>query len=175
MKNRLTAFVIALLAVTILTTNLIYAATLTLTKIGSLDTTGKTYSEWWYSGVRPLLEGKVEASKTVTIKVDDKVETTKADIEGNWTYRLLYDQGDYNVTITSDSESINFKLYLGQGLPGITTETTQSTGPAVPTTGIEQTVALSLGAGFSLLALYFYFYESNRKHKAFEKNIVSEK
>lgn len=152
----------------LLTFNLssVFAAGLTLTHIGSLETSGNTYSEWWYTGTEPVLKGTAEASSTVTILVNGEEYTTTADESGNWTfYSESLTEGDHEITLSSGEETYSFTLHLGQAVPSdlgsTTTETTASTGTAVPETGIGQLFALV--GGVSAIALGWYFYTSRRK------------
>ncbi|MBD3366341.1 hypothetical protein GF360_03315 [candidate division WWE3 bacterium] len=140
------------------------AADLSLTKIGALDTSGKSYTEWWYTGTKPVLEGVAEASSEVVVSVDGESSTVTADGSGVWTfYSESLTEGDYEISISSGDETYAFTLHLGQGVPsdlGSTSETTSTTGSAVPETGVGQLLALV--GGVSALVLGWYLY-SERK------------
>lgn len=174
MKYRLTASLLSLLVAVFFMGGLALADSLTLTKIGSLSTAGKTYPEWWYTGTNPTFYGTADNADTVTLKIGDKSYDTTANIEGKWDIPVAAAAGDYSVFLTSGDAHYNFTLHLGKDFTGTTNQTSSSTS-SVPTTGVEQTTALTLGVGVSLLALYLYFFDASKKHKVFEKKIVSDK
>jgi LPXTG-motif cell wall-anchored protein len=175
MKSRLTATLLSLLVAITFTTGFALADTLTLTKIGSFDLGGKKYPEWWYSGTNPTFYGKADNSVNVELTFKDKKYETQSDIYGDWYIPTAMDKGDYNIEITSGDASYNFTLHVGQDYSATTTATQASSSTtSVPSTGAEQTTALTLGLGVSLLALYLYFFDANKKHKIFEKKIVSD-
>ncbi len=87
-----------------------YSATLQLTKIGALDTEGKMYTEWWYTGVNPTFAGKATASSTVTIDVGETDYSATANSSGDWSVGTQLSSGDYSVVITQGSESYSFTL-----------------------------------------------------------------
>lgn len=150
----------------------VFSATLSLTKIGALNTDGKTYSEWWYTGSNPMLMGTATASSEVSIKINDDTYTTTADGSGNWSYTPTAGAGDYSVVISQGEESYSFTLHLGQNFPGAleSTETTST----VPDTGFNQVVAATFGVGIALLATYFYIWGDSDKRVKFEKRYIKE-
>lgn len=183
MKSKLNVSLFVFLSVfTLLFTVKTLAATLSLTKIGAMDTGGKNYSEWWYTVENPSLSGTATKDTDVTIKVDDKSGTAKADGSGNWTYSTATALGDHTVSISSGSEKYDFKLHITKELPSNLGGTSQSTasgagngtgnGNAVPSTGLDQAVALGLGLGLTLLATYMYISGDNSDKVAIEKKIV---
>jgi hypothetical protein len=147
------------------------AATFAVTKIGSLDLGGKTYSEWWYTAINPTLYGTAPEGSTITVNADGIQYNTEAASDGSWSVPLSLASGDHSMTVTDGTNSYSFTLHLGQDVPTSTDESTTST--TVPQTGMNQTAALFLGIGVSLLALYFYFFESTKKRRIFERDIVS--
>jgi hypothetical protein len=176
MKSKLTLACLMLLSLIIAMPVKAFSADFELTQIGNMDLGGQKYSEWWYTGLNPTLRGTAKDSAEVTVKVDDQEFKTDASIQGDWSQPLTLGKGDYNITVSEGDNNYSFKLHLGQSMPaaGTTTETTAS-GSTVPDTGLNQTTALLLGSGVSLLALYFYFFESNKKRNVFEKSIVADK
>ena len=140
------------------------AASLSLNAIGNLNTEGKTYSEWWYTGTSPTLKGTAEAGETVTVSVDGEESEVTADDSGDWTYfHEGFSEGDYEVSLSSGDDSYSFTLHLGQSVPtdlGDTSETSPSTVSGVPETGIGQVFALV--GGVSALALGWYLYTEKR-------------
>jgi hypothetical protein len=135
------------------------AATLQITKIGSLDATGKNYPEWWYTGSNPTLSGKAAASSDVSVKVGTDTYTVKTSTAGDWSVLIPKQTGDLPIEITSGAEVIKFTLHLGQNVPTNlgTTQTGQSTMP-IPVTGLNQLISIAFGLGVLLLATYFYFW-----------------
>ena len=174
MKFRLTAPFLTFIVALYFTAGISLADSLSLTKIGSFDTAGKVYSEWWYTGINPTFYGTADIADDVIMKIGDNTYEASANTEGDWDITVALAVGNYNISITSGTASYDFTLHLGQDYTGTTTQTSSSTS-AVPATGAEQTIALTLGLGVSLLALYLYFFDTNKKHKAFEKNVVSDK
>lgn len=142
------------------------SASLSLSRIGALDTQGNTYSEWWYTGTKPTLQGTADPGDMVTITVDDSSSEVTADDSGTWSFSTDLGEGEHSVTLVSGEESYSFTLHLGQSLPADlgssgTTETTEST-TQVPETGVTQLFALV--AGVSALALGWYFYSTRKPY-----------
>lgn len=151
------------------------AAAFQITKIGALDTTGKSYSEWWYTGVNPMLSGTGAISTDVTVKIGTQTFKTTADSQGNWNYQIALDKGDYDVTLTQDQSNINFKLHLGQNLPSGSGALTVSSGQGqTPETGFNQLVSIGFGLGIVFLATYFYILGDPRRKSVFEAKILKE-
>jgi LPXTG-motif cell wall-anchored protein len=175
MKSRLTFAALTLVLSIVLMTGISFAESLTLTKIGTFDLGGKKYSEWWYSGINPTFYGKADNGDEVELIVNNQSYKDVANVAGDWDIPVALAKGDYQVSIKSGDLRYNFLLHLGQEF-GSTSTTTQSSSStaSVPSTGAEQTTALTLGLGVSLLALYLYFFDANKKHKVFEKKIVSD-
>lgn len=186
MKSKLTAATCVFF--TLLTTfTIVYAAAFELTSIGGMDTSGKKYTEWWYSGTHPVLTGTANNNSDVKITVGTTGGTTNtvtSDSNGTWNYTLPLDKGDYDIVLTSDTFIYAFKLHLGQAMPSSTTSpsttivdtTTQTTtsGNPVPATGSREVAAIMMTTGLAMLAGYYYFVQTNR-HKAFEKDAISDK
>lgn len=150
----------------------VYAASFQLTKIGALDTTGKTYPEWWYTGTNPTFSGTASAGTKITVKVNDISAEITANSSGAWSYKpAAMPIGDYYVSFTSTDGNYSFKLHITQTLPATFGSTVPQSTPAatVPDTGSNQlimgTVALSLG----LLGVYFLIDSRKRALQAFEK------
>jgi len=130
------------------------AATLQVTKIGSLDLGGQMYSEWWYSGTNPTLYGTATASSDVTITIDSVASTATADASGGWQLTpTTLTQGDHTIVVTSSGETVSFTLHVGQAYPGTSTtaipaESTPavslSENPPTPVTGANDIVLMLL-------------------------------
>ncbi len=145
------------------------AASFTLDKIGSLDTGGNRYSEWWYSANSATLSGTSTDASAVTVSVDG--ESSSATVtDGAWSHAISGTESkDYAVVISVDGDSYEFTLHMGQLMSGATgttgttgvSETTQST---VPDTGVAQVFAIF--GGVVALATGWYLL-SNKKDSAF--------
>ncbi len=175
-KNLKTLFVLPLLAIFSMFS--VSAASLSLTKLGTIDTAGSNYSEWWYTNTSALLTGTAAVGQKVNIKVDSTAASVDPASSGAWSYQLTGESKDYKIEISQGSEKISFVLHLGQQLPqnitqGTTNQTNQSTTPT-PVTGFNQIIALSLGLGIILLASYFYFWGDTRKKSVFEAKMIKE-
>jgi hypothetical protein len=154
-----------------------FAGNLSLLKIGTLDTGGKTYPEWWYKGASPVLSGMASVGTDVTIRIGETSVTSTPDASGAWTYATNLENGDYVIQITQEPDTISFTLHLGQDMnAGATTQpsTTQPGDPVVPDTGFNQYVAASFGMGIILLSTYFYFSTDNKKKTVFESRVLKE-
>lgn len=143
-----------------------FSASLTLDKIGALSTSGHRYSEWWYTGTAPILQGTAPAGLEVSVSVDDTTTKVTSNESGTWTYALTgLSSGDYKIVLSVEGDSYAFTLHLGQSLPasigGSVSETSQST---VPDTGLAQVFAVS--AGLVSLALGAFMF-SKKKDSAF--------
>jgi hypothetical protein len=154
---------------------LTWAASLSLTSIGALNTAGNRYSEWWYTGTSPLLMGTAGNGDEVTINVNGDSHKATADSSGNWSYQTSLDKGDYPVTIASGSESYGFTLHLGQSVPAnVSTgsgESSQSTG-SVPTTGYPMAAGLAISVGLLSAGAYAYIKAKRNTKKAYVKSVL---
>lgn len=153
-----------------------FSAVLQLQKIGTLDLGGNTYSEWWYTGVNPIFYGVGAPNTKVDIKIADSLYSVTSGTNGTWSYASAMEKGDYSVEISQGAEKILFTLHLGQMLPEKIPAGTQesTTANGVPSTGFNQYVALSMGAGVILLATYFYFSTDSKKKTVFENRMIKE-
>lgn len=150
------------------------AASLTLTHIGALATNGMAYADWWYTGTNPTLRGAAGNGASVEVSIDGTETTVTADGSGNWSMATTMATGDYDISITSGSESYSFTLHTGQTVPaagGGTTQTTQST-TAVPDTGSHQLPMIIMSLGLLTLAAYYIKYGRLSALKAFENDAV---
>lgn len=110
MKNRISLLVMGLLF-TFLMAKPAWAAFLTLTRIGTLSTSGLIYSEWSYSGVSPDFSGIATPGAMVAITVNEVTATTSAGISGVWLHKPTnIVSGTNSVSIASGNEVISFML-----------------------------------------------------------------
>ena len=153
------------------------AGVLSLQKIGTLDTGGKVYPEWWYTGTSPVLLGAADVGTDVTIKIGEASFTATPDASGAWNLATHLEKGDHSVQITQGEDTISFTLHLGQGtdIPSsVQPSGTEPGAPVVPDTGFNQYVAASFGMGIILLATYFYFSTDSKKKTIFESRMLKE-
>ena len=151
----------------------VFSASLSLTKIGALDTTGKTYSEWWYSQTSATLAGTAADGTQVSVKVGEAVNNVNV-TSGTWSYALSGESKDYPIEISQGAEKISFTLHLGQVLPNTVVAGSSPQTGGVPETGYNQVIAISLGVGIVLLASYFYFWCDLKKKTVFEARMIRE-
>ena len=166
-----------LLLLVFISFNFSLAADLQLQRIGTMDLGGKTYSEWWYTGEKPIFYGVSASNQAVNIKIDDSSFATTSDSAGNWLYASELSNGDYKIEISQGAEKLSFTLHLGQTLPeniGAGTQGTSASGSGVPSTGFNQYVAISMGVGVILLATYLYFSSDSKGKKVFENRVIKE-
>ena len=164
-------------SITVLFFSYSFAGTLSLLKIGALDTGGKTYPEWWYKGASPVLSGMAAIGSDVTIKIGESTVTVTPDTAGAWSYATNIENGDHVIQISQQPDTISFTLHLGQDMTtGTETQpsATQPGAPVVPETGFNQYIAASFGLGIILLATYFYFSTDSKKKTVFESRVLKE-
>ncbi len=116
MRKKLTAiFILSLALLFLANPHPVLASAFNLKSIGSLNTDGKLYPQWWYSNLQPTLAGEAIASNTIDIVIDTEAYQTTADASGNWSFTppTALTAGDHSITLTSDGSSINFTLTLG--------------------------------------------------------------
>jgi len=116
MPKILVAFVAAVAIFTLLISQVV-ASGFQLTSIGSVDTTGLQYSEWWYQSPNPTLSGVTSSGGTVEVSVNGSVATVTADGNGEWTTTTSTPEGDHTITLTSNGSVITFTLHIGQTMP----------------------------------------------------------
>lgn len=128
----------------------ISAAELKLWRIGALDTGGKQYNIWYYTGRKPSLYGTTSAGSNVDIYVDNTVSTVRAENTGNWSHNLgdLPD-GNHRITLSSEASTYSFMLALGQNASGSATA-------QLPVTGSAEIALFTAGASALLLGFGYY-------------------
>ncbi len=137
------------------------AATLTLTSIGSSDTTGQTFTSWTYTDINPLFTGTATPSSTVTITIAGAPSSTTSGETGVWTYQptTITEEGSYQIAITSGSENIQFILTIDDGVATTTTKgATEAGGVELPETlpqSGSNDAFLFLGGGLLMLVAGF--------------------
>jgi len=166
--------VIFVLLLSTILTNVSFA--LELQSIGALSLGGKTYPEWWYSGVNPTFAGTAEKDSEVKVTIDNTTYDATTNSSGIWSVNTTEPAGDYNVTVAGDGTTYAFTLHLGQNVPANlgTTTTEGEISTTVPSTGSNQLVSILFSAGILLLVSYFYFWGSRPNTKSqFEKYFLN--
>jgi hypothetical protein len=116
------------------------ANALTLDSIGALETQGKNYSEWWYTGTNPTLAGTAGNGSDVSVTIDDSAQTTTTGEDGTWSFpTTTIGVGDYTIKIASEGSEIPFILHAGQEYTGQTAATTTATETTTETTTATET------------------------------------
>lgn len=125
-----------------------------LKSIGSVDTSGRQISHWWYTGSTPTMKGEASAGETVTISIDGTESTAMADGEGNWVYAPeSLDNGDHEIILKSSGSTISFTLTMGaenvdwDAVGGGEGETLPDAGVLFPTLGLS-----TIGGVFVLIS-----------------------
>lgn len=179
---------LAFLLVTLISlsfSSIAFLASLSLTKIGALNTNGSVYSEWWYTKENPTLSGTAETGASVAITIDDASSSVTADSSGVWSFSsttLL--NGDHTVKISSSGNEYSFTLHVGSTVPADVgssssgssstngSDTTPQTTSAVPETGFDQLFPMLISAG--LIGFGVYFYKSQNAKGVFEREITQD-
>lgn len=155
--QKLISITIALIAVFFLAAP-IYAASLSLTAIGNVDTSGKSgVKAWYYTSSHPKLGGTGAANADVSIKVGNVSGTAKADASGNWSWQTTQDftQGENQVTVTSGTETLSFTLVIGQAGPS-ETASSGTKGGELPKAGVIEWTILGSMLGLLFIGLGIY-------------------
>ena len=132
----------------LITPSFVSAAGFQLTHIGSLDVTGTSSSQWWYTTANPTLTGTTSASTSVDVTIDSTPQTVTADSSGNWTFAsTALAAGDHTVSLVSNGSTIAFTLHIGAVPTGIAAPQTNS----VPVAGSTLPTALLLLGGLGVI------------------------
>jgi hypothetical protein len=178
MHKKTAAFILSfLVAISFLSSKTL---ALELTSIGALDTSGKTYTEWWYTGLTPLIKGTATAGASVSWTVGEKTGSTAADSAGIWSFTPgTLEAKDYPVSIKSEGKTVSFTLHAGQIMPAGTgtaatgTQVTQTggTGAPVPETGSNQLIGVLFTLIAVLSSFHIYFTGRERAINYFEHRV----
>ena len=126
------------------------AAEFKLWRIGSMDTGGKQYNIWYYTGRKPTLYGTTSSGSNVDIYVDDSVSTVRAEDTGNWRYDMGdIPNGNHRVTLSSEANKYSFILSLG-------TAAAASMSASLPVTGDAATAMMIGGASLAMIGGGYY-------------------
>ncbi len=126
----------------------VLAGTFNLKSIGSVDTSGRQISQWWYSGSQVTFIGEASPRASVSISIDGSENTTTADSSGNWSYAAAgLEDGDHQVKLSSSGSNINFTLTTGVNNVNWETVNGDSGRETLPAAGIIWPGILALAAG----------------------------
>lgn len=160
MLKTFTSIFLSLVFVFVMATPLL-AAGLELTFIGTVNTGGNRYSQWWYQSANPTFTGTATPNASVTVTVSEETQTTTADASGNWSITpTTATVGEHDVSISSEGDVYVFTLTIGSDGTTTTTQTstTSSTPDDLPVSGArEVTLVLIAGAGALLVSGFALF------------------
>lgn len=138
-----------------LKTTKILASGFNLKSIGSVDTSGRQISHWWYAGAVPVFTGEAPSGSTVTISIDGSDGSVTAGDSNDWSYSpgSLAD-GDHKVSISNNGAEINFTLTMGAENVNWDAVNSESGKSTLPTVGVvfPTTLLSSVGLGLVFLA-----------------------
>ena len=179
MPNKFSKILLSITIFCLFSNATVHAASLSLTHIGGLATSGAKYSEWWYTQTNPTLKGTASPSKSVSISIDGVSNSTIADSSGNWSHPTTMPKGDYKVVIASESESYSFTLHTEQNLPEMTTAqqttTSKQSTSSVPVTGTNQVIGITLTVLLLLIGYHYFITAREKALTQFEKETISDK
>jgi len=97
----------------------VFADSFVLTHIGTMETKGVKYNQWWYEPQRVTLKGTGSKGANIDVTVDGKFNTTKASVEeGKWSYDLgNMEVADHSIVIGSGEDMYSFVLTIGSSNP----------------------------------------------------------
>lgn len=154
MKKKLLLFFVLGALFFELNTTVALASGFNLKSIGSVDTSGRQISHWWYAGSVPVLTGEAPAGSTVTISVDGVEGSVTAGDSNDWSYSPgSLSDGDHSVVITNNGSTINFTLTMGKENVNWEAVNSSVNTSTLPTVGIILPTTLLSSVGLSLVAL----------------------
>jgi len=128
------------------------AGTFNLKSIGSVDTSGRQISQWWYSGSQPVFIGEASPGASISISIDGSENTTTADSSGDWSYTAAaLEDGDHQVKLSSSGSNINFTLSTGVNNVNWEAVNSDSGTETLPAAGIIWPGMLALVAGLGAI------------------------
>ncbi len=133
----------------------VLASGFNLKSIGSVDTSGRQISHWWYSGSVPVFTGEAPSGSTVTISIDGSEGSVTAGDSNDWSYSPgSLSDGDHSVVITNNGSTINFTLTMGAENVNWDAVNSESGKSTLPTVGVifPTTLLSSVGLGLVFLA-----------------------
>lgn len=133
----------------------VFAAELTLTKIGILSTVGVDYSSVIYTGTIPTLEGTATPGATVFIKVKTSTDATvAASPSGVWQFTPgVLDPGTSAIIVSSGEQSLAFLLTFNATPSPTLTATPTPVIDELPEAGVWEYYIPAFGLGIAVLFL----------------------
>lgn len=138
-----------------LKTTEVLASGFNLKSIGSVDTSGRQISHWWYAGAVPVFTGEAPSGSTVTISIDGSEGSVTAGDSNDWSYSPgSLSDGDHKVVITNNGSTINFTLTMGADNVDWEAVNNDANTSTLPTVGIifPTTLFSLIGLGLVVLA-----------------------
>lgn len=135
----------------------VFAETLVLTHIGTMETKGVKYNQWWYEPQRVVLKGTGSKGANIDVTVDGKFNTIKSSVaDGTWSYDMgTLEIADHSVVIGSGDESYSFVLTVGSTPPA---DMKGGTKGGLPQSG--GLLPLIIVTGLGAVLVYFGFKKS---------------
>ena len=130
----------------------VFASGFNLKSIGGVNTDGKLYDQWWYSGLQPTLSGEAPADSSVEIVIGSGSYQATTDESGNWNFAIPEPlaTGDHQVSLTNSDSTISFTLTLGAN--DVDWQTVgSSSAQSLPTVGIIFPTLFFLAAGGGMI------------------------
>lgn len=125
-----------------------------LTAVGSLNTTGSSFSHLWYTNGNLTFTGIAPASTAVDATIDGVAVSVPADASGNWSHPVSLAAGDHTITFAAAGTNFaNFTLTIGEapeGIGALQASDTPTAGSATPTFLIFGLASLLLIFGLKL-------------------------
>lgn len=159
-KKIASSFIVALALILLVSTQ-VFAATLQVTSIGTESVVSGSPEDESYTGSNPTITGVASPEAEVDITIDDLTTTVVADVDGDWSYTPTgLTGGVYEVEISSNLETLTFTLTITSTTT--TSESTSSTGGATSSTetpdellqaGTGETIILTIAGGMFLIGL----------------------
>lgn len=135
----------------------VFAETLSLTHIGTMETKGVKYNQWWYEPQRVVLKGTGSKGANIDVTLDGKFNTIKSSVDdGKWSYDLgILEIADHSIVIGSGDESYRFVLTVGTPRPANMNGETKG---GLPESGVLFPIIALTGLAGTLI--YFGFKKS---------------
>ena len=131
-----------------------FASGFNLKSIGGVNTDGKLYEQWWYSGLQPAFSGEAPATSTIEVVIDSNSYQATADESGNWSFPIPepLTAGDHQVSLTNSDSTISFTLTLGASETDWTS-VGSSSAESLPTVGVIFPTLFFLTAGGGMIII----------------------
>jgi len=154
MSKQLCSFFVLIAFLISFSGNKVLASGFNLTSIGSVDTSGRQISQWWYSGSTPVFTGEAPSGTTVTISIDGDENSITADEDNDWTYSPgALSTGDHSVVIINNGSTISFTLTMGAENVDWDAVNSDASTETLPTVGVIFPTILLSSTGVGLVAL----------------------